>query len=67
LVLSIIAYILSSTKLEIRAESVCMVARGKGDKEESRGDKGRGGGKGAEMIQTLCANMNKIKKILISK
>jgi hypothetical protein len=47
LVLPIIAYILSPTKLEIRVGE--------------RGNKGRGGGKGVEMTQTLYAHMNKIK------
>jgi hypothetical protein len=54
LVLPIIAYTLSSTKLEIRTNSFCQVVRG-------YGERGRGSGKGGEMTQTLYTNMNKIK------
>jgi hypothetical protein len=57
LVLPIIAYILSSTKLEIWAEQFffCQVARSK------EGGKGGSGGKVGEMTQTLYAHINKIK------
>jgi hypothetical protein len=60
LVLPIIAYTLSSTKLEIRANSFCQVARHKGDKE-GKGGKGGGWGKRGEMTQTLYAHMNRTK------
>jgi hypothetical protein len=56
LVLRIIAYTLSSTKLELRAKQFLP------DNEGGRG-KGGGMGKGGEMIQTLHANMNKRKKL----
>jgi hypothetical protein len=57
LVLPIIAYTLSSTKLEIRAKYFLPGSKGEG------GDKGGGGGKGGEMPQTLYAHINKRKKI----
>jgi hypothetical protein len=52
LFLPIIAYTLSSTKLERRAKQFLLGIEGVG---------GRGRGKGGEMTQTLYAHMNKIK------
>jgi hypothetical protein len=47
LVFPIIAYTLSSTKLEIRANSFCLIARDKGGKgREQWGSKGGGEGRG---------------------
>jgi hypothetical protein len=60
LVLPIIAYTLSSTKLEIRANSFCQLQGVKGGKGGSRWKRG-------EMIQTLYAHMNKIKIKKINK
>jgi hypothetical protein len=61
LVLPIIAYSLSSAKLDIRAKQFLPGRKGVG----GRGGVGllRGGGKGGEMSQTLYVNMNKILKI----
>jgi hypothetical protein len=70
LVLPIIAYTLSSTKLEIRAKQFLL-------RSDRVGGRGRGGGKGGdegggetggrgkegEMTQTLYAHMNKRNKI----
>jgi hypothetical protein len=39
--LLIIAYVFSSTKLEIRAEQILLEVRGSGDEREGRGDGGR--------------------------
>jgi hypothetical protein len=58
LVLPIIAYTLSTTKLEIRAESFCQVVSGKGGKGGSGvGGKGGDGKMGGEVTQTLYAHM----------
>jgi hypothetical protein len=48
-------FILSSTKLEIRAKQFLLGSEGVG----GEGEKGRGGGQGEEMAQTLYAHMNK--------
>jgi hypothetical protein len=56
LVLPIIAYTLSSTKIEIRARK--FLPGSKGVERERKGV----GGKGEEMIQTLYAHINKRKK-----
>jgi hypothetical protein len=53
-VLSIVAYTLSSTKLEIRAKWFLPGSR-------MVGEEWRGGGKGGEMTQTLYTPMNKRK------
>jgi hypothetical protein len=55
LVLIIIVYSLSSTKLEIRAKQFLPGSEGVGGKR-------RGGGKGVEMTQILYAHMNKRNK-----
>jgi hypothetical protein len=57
LILPIIAYILSSTKLEIKGKIVSAWYPGGGGKG---GGKGKGGG---EMTQILYAHMNKRKKL----
>jgi hypothetical protein len=54
LVLPIIAYTLSSTKLEIREKYFLLGSEGVGGSW-------RGWRKGGEMTQTLYAHMNKIK------
>jgi hypothetical protein len=51
-------FILSSTKLQIRAEQSLPGSEGVGGEEEGE-VKGRGGGKGEEMTQTLYILMNK--------
>jgi hypothetical protein len=56
LVLPIIAFTLSATKLEIRAKSFLP-----GSEKWGCGSNGEGRGKGEEMIQSLYAHMNKIK------
>jgi hypothetical protein len=64
LVLPIIAYTLSSTKLEIRAKQFLPGiegVRGRGRGQEGKGD---GRGKWREMTQTLYAHMNKRKKYI---
>jgi hypothetical protein len=63
LFLPIIAYTLSSTKLEIRAKWFLPGSEGDGRKGGVGGrGEGRGGGKGGEMTQTLYAHMNKRNK-----
>jgi hypothetical protein len=59
LVLPIIAYTLSTTKLEIRAKQFLAGSEGEGGEREGVGRWGKGG----EMTQTLYAHMNKRKKI----
>jgi hypothetical protein len=59
LVLLIIVYTLSSTKLEIRAKQFLPGSLGAGGESQGRGGKGGGRGKGGEMTQTLYAHMNK--------
>jgi hypothetical protein len=49
-----IAYVFSSTKLEIRAEQVLPGSEGGGDE--------RGQGMGGEMAQTMYAHVNKLIK-----
>jgi hypothetical protein len=56
--------ILSSTKLELRAKQFLPGSEGLGGKGRSWGWKG--GWKGGEMIQTLYAHMNIIKKEEVS-
>jgi hypothetical protein len=58
LALFIIVYILSSTKLEIRAEQFLPGSEGLGGKGRGLG-KGGGDRKGGEMTHTLYAHMNK--------
>jgi hypothetical protein len=60
LVLPIIAYTLSSTKLEIRAKYFLP-----GIKGGVGGGKAGGGGKGEEMTQTLYAHMNKKNTVIL--
>jgi hypothetical protein len=55
LVLLINVYILSSTKLEMRANTICLEARGWGQEEGGR-EKGR------VMTQSLYVHMNKGNK-----
>jgi hypothetical protein len=57
LVLLIIVYTLSSTKLEIRAKQ--FLPGSQGIVGENERIEGKGGGKGGEMTQTLYAHMNK--------
>jgi hypothetical protein len=63
LFLPIIAYTLSSTKLEIRAKQFLLGIEGVGGRGRGRsGWYGRGWGQGGEMTQALYAHMsNKIK------
>jgi hypothetical protein len=58
MVLPIISYTLSSTKLEVGAKQFLPGNEGLGG-EGGDGGKGEGGGKGGEMAQTLYAHMNK--------
>jgi hypothetical protein len=59
LVLLIIAYTLSSTKLEIRAKSFLPGSKGVGEEREGAGGEREGLGEGGEMAQTLYAHINK--------
>jgi hypothetical protein len=59
LVLLIIVYTLSSTKLEIRAKQFLPGSKGVAGEREGLRGKGRGRGTGGEMNQTLYAYMNK--------
>jgi hypothetical protein len=62
LLLPIIAYTLSSTKLDLRAKWFLLGSNRLGVGEEgSCGNRGDGG-KGREMTQTLYAHINKRKK-----
>jgi hypothetical protein len=58
LFLPIIAYSLSSTKLEIRAKQFLLGSEGV-ERDGGGRAKGRRWGKGGEMTQTLYAQMNK--------
>jgi hypothetical protein len=58
LVLLIIVYALSPTKLEIRANQFLPGSEGVGGKEMGVGRNRRGKGKGGEMTQTLYAQLN---------
>jgi hypothetical protein len=62
---SIIAYTVSSTKLEIRAKYFLPGIKGVGGRGRERGGENGGGGGLGEMTQTLYAHMN--KKIIIIK
>jgi hypothetical protein len=53
LVLPIIAYTLSSTKLEVRAKYFLPGSEEVGGEREEAGGKGGGGGRGGELTQTL--------------
>jgi hypothetical protein len=67
LVLPIIAYTLSSTKLERRANSFCLVARGFGGKERSRGVRGgreEGGRNDPNIVCTYKYNKKRKKRNL---
>jgi hypothetical protein len=59
LVLRIIVYTLSSTKLEISAKQFLPGNKEVRGREKGVGKKGGGGGKGGEMTQTFYAHMNK--------
>jgi hypothetical protein len=61
LALPIIAYTLSSRKLEIRTKHFCLEARGWGERKGA-GEKGGGREKRGEMTQTLYVHMNKRNK-----
>jgi hypothetical protein len=50
---SLLCYVFSSTKLEIRAEQILPGSDG------GRGREGGGGGQGREMTQTMYAHVNK--------
>jgi hypothetical protein len=63
LVLPIIAYTLSSTKLDIRAKQFLLRSEGVEGERKAGGER-RGRRKGGEMTQTWCAHMNKRNKIL---
>jgi hypothetical protein len=62
LFLPIIAYTLSSTKLEIGQNSFCWVLRGWGEREGVEWMVREGMGQGGEMTQALYAHMNNNKK-----